>query len=67
MKFEYRDATSNRLLDTVVLTGTKARYQTGKAKDLVEGVLRMPGGVVQAEAQFKSWSNGYVSTSEIVS
>lgn len=66
MKLEYRLVSDGTVLDTVVITRQSIIYSTGAAKEMFRPVIKGPGGYPLAMAKFKSWSNGYVSTFEIV-
>ncbi len=64
MKFRYFVTATGRVLDTITLVNGEATYETGAAKPMFDAVLGTPIGAVIAPVKFKSWSNGYVSTTE---
>lgn len=66
MKLEYRQVADDKVLDVVVITSTSVTYKTGVAKEMFQPVIKGPGGYKFAMAKFRSWSNGYVLTSEVV-
>jgi hypothetical protein len=61
MKFAYFIVTNNRRLDVVDITADRVTYDTGAAREMVEGKIGAYGhrGAIDV---LQSWSNGYVST-----
>ena len=64
MKLAYKDVTTGKRLDVVTIVGEKITYKTGAAKSVVEGKINTFGQAGAIEV-LKSWSNGYVATSEM--
>lgn len=65
MRFEVTDATTGATIDVVSMTSREVEYQSGKAKELIEGWLAGPGGYALTRFKMRSWSNGYISISEM--
>lgn len=64
MRFEYVDAATDTVMDTVTVDDGKPSYDTGKARRLVESMQADLGDDVALDA-LRDWSNGYVLTREV--
>jgi hypothetical protein len=64
MIFKVIQTSTKKELDRVTLTETSVRYETGAAKDVVQGKIDMFGRRAAIDL-LRSWSNGYISTAEI--
>ena len=66
MILSYVDAKTKKQLDRVTLTDTSVEYRTGRARTLVAANIDRYGHKAASKI-LRSWSNGYVMTSEISS
>lgn len=64
MKLSYIDVSSGVELDQIDFSGDHTTYTTGVAKDQVDRMV-FHYGKKAAIAILRSWSNGYVSFSEV--